>query len=512
MRNPPAPSKHFRFLGAAIVAALVLAPLHWAEPAQAQPVNVAVAVLPLANIAGNATDDALAEGMSDDLGGVLAKVPGLHVSGRASAFRFKSQPQDIRAVAQALKVSHVVQGTFQKTGTRIHLSLRLLRTADGTQVWSRDYDTEFAKVFDLEDDVATSVAESLKVSLPVRPGETLVRSRTSDMEAYEDYLRAKPLIRARGQKPFADAAVLLQRAVVRDPDFAPASALLAFDYDLSPLYQLSIRSSQVAEARQFVDSVIPKAESLAKHATERDPTLSDAFVALAYANLVQFRPMQAEDLYKKALALDGSNTDALHGYSQLLAALGRVKESIVMRGKLQALEPYIVNYVADTAEIIWLDGDSETAVKMLNDFRPGRTSELAQVQAARGNYHDAANVLREMNPMNYGPGVLEAAARLLESAPTKTESPETLPKLGNLGFVYLHLSASERVMEYYEANFQAGYFQPISSTWFWHPSYAPVRKLDRFKTYMKNIGFVDYWRARGWPEQCHPMGNDFTCG
>jgi TolB-like protein len=497
-----------RLLAAGVVGASAIMLPHTGRAAETRP-TVALAMLPLANASGNPADEAFTDGMSDEIGGVLARIPDLNVTGRASAFRFKAQPQDIRAAAQALKVSHVVEGTFQKAGSRLRLTVRLLRAGDGVQLWMQDYDRPFANIFDVEQEIAKSVATTLKVSLP--ENAALVKSRTSDMEGYEAYLRAKPLIRARGQKPFADAAALLQKAVARDPDFAPASALLAFDYDLSPLYELSIRSSQVSEAKQFVSSVIPKAESLAKHATERDPTLADAFVALAYANLVQFRPLQAEDLYKKALALDASNTDALHGYSQLLAALGRVKESIAMRMKLQALEPYIVNYVADTAEIIWLDGDAETAVKMLNDFRPGRTSELAQVQAARANYREAASVLREMNPANYGPGVLEAAAHLLETAPAKTASPQTLPKLGNLGFVYLHLSAPERVMEYYEANYQAGYFQPISTTWFWHPSYAPVRKLERFKAYMRNIGFVDYWRARGWPAPCRAVDNDFSC-
>mgnify|MGYP003337431015 FL=1 len=67
-------------------------------------------------------------------------------------------------------------------------------------------------------------------------------------------------------------------------------------------------------------------------------------------------------------------------------------------------------------------------------------------------------------------------------------------------------------MEYYESNLRAGYFQPISSTWFWHKSYAPVRKLERFKAYARNIGFVDLWRARGWPDLCRPIGaDDFAC-
>jgi len=121
--------------------------------------------------------------------------------------------------------------------------------------------------------------------------------------------------------------------------------------------------------------------------------------------------------------------------------------------------------------------------------------------------------LRQMPPTNYLPGMTEAAARLLDSAPSRATSPESLMKLGNLGFAYMHVGAPERVMEFYEDEVRGGYFQPISTTWFWHPSYDSVRKTARFKAFARDAGLVEYWRARGWPAACHPVGaTDFTCG
>jgi tetratricopeptide (TPR) repeat protein len=399
-----------------------------------------------------------------------------------------------------------------RIGDGIRISARLVRADDGQQLWSQDYDRIFADIFDIEEDIAQHVASTLNAPLGLRPGDRLVQDRTTNMAAYENYVRAKPLIRARGQKPFADAAALLEAALASDPGFAPAAALLAFEYDLAPLYQQALRSSAVVEAKAFVDSVVPKAERLARRATELSPKRADAHVALAYAEMVQGHLLRADRLFQQALELDPNITDGLHGYSQLLAAMGRVKESIAMREKLQALEPFVINYVADTAEIIWLDGDNDTAIRMLNEFRPGRTSELAQVHASLGHYREAASVLREMNPANYLPGVLESAAKLVEAAPSTTASPDNLPRLGVLGWVYRHVGAPERVLEYYESNLKAGYFQPISSTWFWHPSYAPVRKTERFKAFARAIGLVDVWRQRGWPAACQPMGSDdFRC-
>jgi hypothetical protein len=183
-----------------------------------------------------------------------------------------------------------------------------------------------------------------------------------------------------------------------------------------------------------------------------------------------------------------------------------------MRQRLEALEPVFPNYLADTAVIYWLDGQTDRAISMLNEFRPGRTSELALINAARGHYREAAALLAEMPAANYLPGVLNAAERILESAPVKAPLDPNLPRLGNLGFVLLYTAEPERVMEYYENNLAAGYFQPISTTFFWHSSYAPVRKTQRFKAFARNIGLVEYWRARDWPALCHPAeAADFEC-
>jgi adenylate cyclase len=499
-------SRHIR---PAMGTALALILLALVYPGAAAEQRISVAVLPFTNLSGDA-NEAFADGFTEDLAATLAKIPALNVGARASAFRFKAPIRDRKAIGQALAKTHLVEGTFRTDSGRIRVLVRLIRADDGEQLWYEDYDEALPGIFNIEEAIAKAVAGALRVPLPA--GEPLVRNRTTNMDAYEKYLRAKPLIRARGQKPFADAAVLLEQAVVSDPKFAPALALLAFDYDLAPLYQQALRSGVASEARAFVDNVVPKAEILARRSTQLDGKRVEGFVALAYAEMVQRKLLQADELFRQALALDANNTDALHGYSQLLAAEGRINESLAMRNKLQALEPFVINYVADTAEIFWLDGDNDTAIRMLNEFRPGRTAELAQVHASLGHYHEAASVLREMNAANYSPGLLESAARLIDSAPAKTAATESQPPQGSLGFVYLHVGAPERVLEYYESNNEAGYFQPISTTWFWHPSYAPVRKLERFKAFARAIGLIDVWRARGWPDLCKPVGaDDFAC-
>ena len=476
-------------------------------PASGRPI---VAVLPLENNSGDTTQDFFADGMTDEIAVALTGVRGIDVVARSSSFRFRQPNRDLKAAGQALNASYVVQGTARLAADRVRLNVSLAQVRDGAQLWSQEYDIGRPGIFDLEADIARKIAIALMAS--AGPGEAPVRSRTGNFDAYLDFLRAKATARERGARAFADAAVILERVVTADSDFAPAAALLAYDYTLTPLFAPFLRSGMAEEERKVVERTIPRSEALARRATQLDPQSAEGFVALGYVNMVQRRMAAAEDAFRQALALNPNQADGMHGYSQLLAALGRVRESLAMRERLQAGEPFITNYTADTAEIYWLDGDTEKAVAMLQPFRPGRTLELALVQAAAGRYREAAAAIREMPSTNYPAGMSEAAARMLESAPAKTAAPEALPRIGNLSFAYMHVGAPERVLEFYEDEIAAGYFQPISATWFWHPTYAAVRRTGRFKEVASGLGLVEYWRARGWPAQCRPAGtNDFAC-
>jgi len=480
-------------------------------PASAQaPARIGVAVLPFESQEAN--QDFFAGGLTDEVAGALTAIRGLDVVARSSAFRLPPQTRDTKSIGQALNAAYLVRGTSRLVGDRVRISAWLVRASDGVQLWSDNYYAELTSIFDLEEDIAAKIATALHVPTGLQNGQMLVRNRTTNMEAYLDYLRARMVARARGQKPMADAAVLLERVVARDATYAPAMALLGYDYALTPLFAPSLRAGNPEEERKVVEKFVPRAGLMARTAVQLDPNGADGYVALGYFNMVQRRMLAAEDAFKQALARDPNQSDGLHGYSQLLAALGRIKESLAMREHLQAIEQSIVNYTADTAEIYWLDGDTQKAIAMLQPFRPGRTLELALIQASAGRYREAAAALREMPATNYPPGMTEAAAKILDSAPAPAASPETLPRIGNLSFAYMHVGAPERVLEFYEDEIRGDYFQPISTTWFWHPSYAAVRKTDRFKRLMGNLGLVDYWRARGWPAQCRPVGPvDFDC-
>jgi adenylate cyclase len=498
-----------RCLGVAAMTAFALGAGASSAAAQAGSTRPTIAVLPLENNSGDASQDFFAEGMTDEIAAALTGAQGLGVVARSSSFLLKPADRDIKTAGEKLNASYLVLGSARIVAERVRLNVRLVQAGDGVPLWSQDYDAERGKIFDLEEEIAEKIAAALKV--PASPG-ALVRSRTGDFDIYLDFLRAKVAARPRGAKPLADAAAILERVVMREPDFAPAAALLAYGYALTPLFAPSLRGGMPLEERKIVERTVPRSDALARRATTLDPNSAEAFVALGYADMVQRRMAAAEDAFKRALALNPNQADGLHGYSQLLAALGRIKESLAMREHLQAGEQFITNYTADTAEIYWLDGDTEKAIAMLQPFRPGRTLELALVEASAGRYRQAAAAIREMPATNYPPGMAEAAAKILESAPAKAAAPAALPRIGNLSFAYMHVGAPERVLEFYQDEVTGDYFQPISSTWFWHPTYAAVRRTEPFKKVARDLGLVEYWRTRGWPAQCRPVGaDDFAC-
>jgi TolB-like protein len=492
----------------AAMAALALSMQPLTAPAQDRSAPT-LAVLPFANNSGDTAQDYFAGGITDEIAAVLSRVHGLGVVARSSSFQLKPSDRTVEAAGKALNAAYVVQGTARLMADRMQLNVRLIRASDGARLWSEDFDARLNDIFDVEDSIVRKIAGALQVPAG---GEALLPSRTRDVAVYLDFLRAKVAARPRGGAALGNAVTTLEQVVTREPDFAPAAALLAYAYALTPLFAPSLRAGMPEEERKIVERTVPRSDALARRATELDPRSAEAYVALGYANMVQRRMLAAEDAFKQAIALNPNQADGLHGYSQLLAALGRIRESLAMREHLQAGEQFIINYTADTAEIYWLAGDTEKAIAMLQPFRPGRTLELAIVLAAAGRYQEAAAAIREMPATNYPAGMTEAAARILESAPAKAATPESLPRIGNMSFAYRHVGAPERVLEFYEDEVKGNYFQPISATWFWHPTYEAVRRTGRFKTVMHDFGFVDYWRARGWPAQCRPAGaDDFVC-
>jgi TolB-like protein len=473
---------------------------------------ISLAVLPFANLSSDPEREFFSDGMTDEIASALAKVRDLRVVGRSSAFQFKGQNRDLRAIGQSLGATHLIEGSVRSDGSRLRITSQLTQADNGLQVWAETYDRELTDVFATQDDIAQAIAAALRVPLGLQPGGRLVSNRVGDVEVYQEYLRARALYR--GARRVDDARSLLDQVLARDPSYAPAWALQAQLHEASMVFAPATLSGFAAEARRLVSEWAPKMEMAAQRAIELDPNLPDGYVSLALLEHRRAKPLLAEELFLKALALDPDHPDALDLYANHLLVVGRLKEALAATQTLRLLEPFVPTFDVDDGPHFWLNGERDAAVELLNDLPVGnrnRSVNLARIYATEARYDEAADALLEMNAEAYLPGTVEEAARILRTAPGPAASPQNLPRLGNLGFVYLHVGAADRYLEFLEDSVQVGFFGQASAI-LWHPAYASVRATERFKAYVRTAGLVEYWRAKGWPDLCRPVGaDDFVC-
>ncbi len=479
---------------------------------------ISIAVLPFVNLSSDKEQEFFSDGITEEITSALAKVKDLRVVGRTSAFEFKGQNKDLRAIGEALSASHLLEGSVRKSGSRVRITAQLIRADDGTHLWTENYDRELTDIFATQDDIAQAIAGALRIPLGLKAGETLVAGRTADPELHQQYLRAKALWRARASvrdllSDIHQVIAISEQVVARDPGYGPAWALLAQAYAGEPSASGPQYTGEDYSRR--VDSYLSKAEVAGRRAIELDPQNADSYVGLAYALQSRGKYAEAEDIYKQALKIDAFNPDLLHFYSQALLFNGRIKEAVAVRQQLQTLEPIVPNFNAWTAMSLMAAGQYEAALPILKALpihNNNRRINLIAGNIYLGRGGDAADVILSYSTM-YKPDAVAAAVRLLRMPPT-TVAPKDLPELaGELSLVYVYVGAPERAFPQRfsgtERLIDAGYNYGRS---LWEPTLAPVRKTERFKVLMRKAGLPAYWRARGWPDVCHPVGaDDFAC-
>jgi TolB-like protein/Tfp pilus assembly protein PilF len=481
--------------------------------------GISLAVLPFVNLSSDKEQEFFSDGITEEITTALAKVPDLRVVGRTSAFQFKGQNKDLRAIGQALSATHLIEGSVRKDGNQLRITAQLVRADDGTHLWAESYDRELKGVFAVQEEIAQAIAASLQVPLGLKKGQSLISNRTTDTDSYQDYLRARALVRARGPLepgPLSEAIKLLEQVVARDSNYAPAWALLGYAYDLSPIYDPAVFNGSIDDERRIAAEALHKGETAAQRAIRLDPGNVDGYFALGIVRDMRGEFAEAEDLYKKSLALDPGNSDALHRYGTMLAAVGRIKDAVPLRLRLQAQEPFVPTFNIATAYVLFAAGRNNDAVALLKSMQPTFLARvfLAEIYASMGRYAEAAGSVADIPPDEpYPAAVITEAVRVLRNAPAKPAALQAKVRSGMLGFIYVYAGDPTGVLDFYEQLAEAGY--PAVGdldALLWAQPYAAARRTERFKTYARKAGLTNYWRARGWPDLCHPTtGDDFVC-
>ena len=190
-----------------------------------------VAVLPFVNMSKDEDNDYFSDGLTETLLHMLAQVPGLQVAARTSSFAFKGKNMDIRDIANALQVAHILEGSVQQSGSQIRITAQLIRASDGYHVWSESFDRDSDDIFGVQDEIALKVGSSLSASLLGSGGESaVVGVDTGSPDAYDIYLQALQQRATFSYGGLETAEKLLKGALMIDPDFLDAKTELASNY------------------------------------------------------------------------------------------------------------------------------------------------------------------------------------------------------------------------------------------------------------------------------------------
>ena len=320
-----------------------------------------IAVLPFADMSSGKDQEYFADGLSEELLNLLAKLPELRVIGRTSSFQFKGRNEDLRVIGEKLNVAHILEGSVRQSGEKVRISAQLIRAADGSHLWSQTYDRTLDDIFVVQDDIAGEVVKALKLTLL---GTTSVtRSRPVDPEAYNLALQGRFFVERRGQKDLERATELFRQSAERDPGYAPAWAGLSEAY----IQQANTGLVQVADHFR-------RAREAAEKALALDPQLADAHLALGWIhNRYDFDWEAADSSFRRALELEPGNAMALRRAGAQSLTLGRIKESIDLANKAIERDPlrpgsYVnlgLNLLADNR-----DREAEAAFRKTLELEP----------------------------------------------------------------------------------------------------------------------------------------------
>jgi adenylate cyclase len=284
-----------------------------------------IAVLPFVNMSSDAEQEYFSDGISEELLNLLAKIPELRVISRSSAFSFKGKDIAIPEIARQLNVAHVLEGSVRKSGDTLRITAQLIEARSDTHLWSETWDRQLDDVFAIQDEIAATVVEQLKVTLL---GE-VPKLQETDPEAYALYLQARHLGRQITAEALEQSIALYQQALAIDPDYAAAWDGLAANYN----NQAGLGLMPVTEGYALAREALEKALAINPDYAPAHAGLG--WIAMTYGNELT----QAARHVERALQLDPADTGIIGNAAMLLFILGRMDEAIALGEYANARDP-----------------------------------------------------------------------------------------------------------------------------------------------------------------------------
>ncbi len=421
-----------------------------------------VAVLPFVDLSAERDQEYLGDGVAEEILNVLTKVGGLHVPARTSCFAFRGANVDAREIGRQLGVDALLEGSIRKAGNRVRITVQLIDAQNGYRLWSEQFDRELDDIFAIQDEIARSVVDALGLSLTRREEHRFLKRSTSNVPAYEFYLRGRKLFQKWTRQNIELARKMFQRAIELDPDFADAWAGLA--------------TAHVHLFGRDNEPHLEKAREASDHALKLDPESAEAHVAAGQGFSMEQRYADAAKAFERAIELDPTFFDAYYYYGRSCFKNGDLEKSLRLFQRAQDVRP-------DDYEAIYLLG--------LVSRQLGRNEESRDADA-RASKRVRKHL--ELNPDDARAYVLGAGslARLGEKEQSRqwceralSLAPDDDAILYNAACALAMLDEDERALDVLQRAIDAGL---AGGDWVVHdPDWERLRDHPRFQALAKRL-------------------------
>ena len=296
-----------------------------ADEAEAAGKGPSVAVLSFDDMSPDRDQEYLCDGIAEEILNRLTQIEKLHVASRTSSFRFKGQAVDVGDIGRELNVATVLEGSVRKSGDQLRITTQLVSAKDGYHLWSHSYDRKLEQIFEIQDDIATRVAEALEVTLQVGPSAECCT--TDNVQAYDYYLRGMHYFHRWGLRNVRYSIDMFNKAVEIDPEYARAWAALADSYAMICMYW------------EASEENLAGADAASMRALELLPTLAESHVSRGLYHFAKRNNREAIAEFETALRLDPGLFEACYFYARVRFQRSELEQAARLFEKAERIRP-----------------------------------------------------------------------------------------------------------------------------------------------------------------------------
>jgi TolB-like protein len=438
-----------------------------------------VAVLPFVNMSPDPDNEFFADGISEELLNILARIPGLKVASRTSAFSFKGSTTPIPAIATTLQVGHVLEGSVRKQGPRVRITAQLIHAQSDAHLWSDTYDRELTDIFKVQEEIAQSIATALEDVLGTRRVEVIAPTR--DLEAYQRFLQGRSRFFQRTD--LDDALADLQFAVQRDPEFAEAWALLAAT---ALVHGYSNYPTQLdrATVRTLINPAADRALAL-------NPEMPLVLAVKGYSLMDARDPAllrQGLAMMERAAATELGDSTARMWLGLHRLQLGWIDRAVPVLESAYESDPLVAINVGYLGVARFLSGNDAEGERLAR-----RALELS-------GWSTAAMIVA----LEYANRAEDDRARTWLELRTSTRSEDS--RVGRIEDIELHVTRGDADALFSVLDTELTWLEGLwVSLAAWLPSTTWLREEPRFYALMEQRGYVGLWEISGYPLDCRPV-------